>query len=840
MPDENNQDKPNDAAKKKIIVVKKKGTAAQPKKKVVIVTTPNAQADKTGGQDAQPNVSKAPAERPAETAKIQEPQYKNIYAQNQNLRKSPREKPITPSDNIEKNQPTSPQEDQRKRYPTYEDIKKNIESGRKGPSGGNPPPKHSGQGTYNKTFPPRNRNSEPQRTNENRPPRYPPRKTGPSRPFESGTGRPFAPTGSFPPQKPESVKKFRQKKPNEKEKAFSKDREREIEKFDRILSTKKHNVQKANPIPKQIEILEAITVNDLAKKMNLKVSELIGKLMQMGLMVTMNQTIDHETAAILASEYGTEVKVISLYDETIIKSDDDDPSRMSTRPPVVTVMGHVDHGKTKLLDAIRQTDVAGGEHGGITQHIGAYQVHHPKGPITFFDTPGHEAFSMMRARGAQITDIVVLVVAANDGVMPQTVEAIKHAQEAKVPIIVAINKIDLPDANPERIKQQLSDYDLTPEEWGGHTLYVEISALKKMGIEDLIDAIHLQAEVLDLKADFSRKAEGRVIETKIDQGRGIVATVLVQKGCLKIGDSFVGGIYPGKVRAMFNDRGQSVTEAYPSTPVEVMGFEGIPNSGDPFQVTNSEKEAREYAEKRQELKRQESGKNVKKITLANIYDKIQEDSIMELKVIIKADTHGSMEALKGALTKLSSSEIRLNVIHGATGPIVKEDVYLASASKAIIIGFHVRPSTDAQAAADQEKVEIRKYNIIYDAVDDIRAAMEGMLSPEIREEQTGTVEIRELFKVPKVGLVAGCHVTQGKIKRNSVVHIIRDGIQIYSGKLASLKRFKDDVKEVAEGYDCGLSFDNFQDIQPGDIVEAYDVIKIAKKLEATHESSQKA
>ena len=847
MSDQNNQENLPEHEKKKVVVVKKKPGPSSQKKKVVVVSktsgqTPQASADEESTSQQTKQSSADENKQVSNNQTNIEQKFKNIFEVNQNVRKSPREQGnFTTATTSKKTEQTSPPSSVSKTpQPSSTDIRKNIDSGRRGM-----PPSSSTKTGQNfgpqRSYPAKDENfrSDNKRPNEsqrvgspnNKGPRpFQRTTTSTSRPFENKASAGFGSSSSFTAIKGEPVKKFRQKKTPEKEKVFSKEKEKEKEKLDKLMINRKQQTQKANPIPKQIEILEAITVNELAKKMNLKVSDVISRLMQMGLMVTMNQQIDHETAAILAAEYGTEVKVISLYDETIIKSDEDVPERMVIRPPVVTVMGHVDHGKTKLLDAIRQTDVVSGEYGGITQHIGAYQVHDPRGAITFLDTPGHEAFSMMRARGAQITDVVVLVVAANDGVMPQTVEAIRHAQEAKVPIIVAINKIDLPDANPDRVKQQLSEYNLAPEEWGGTTLYVEISALKKKGIDSLLEAIHLQAEVLDLKADPVRRAEGRVIETRIDQGRGVISTVLIQKGTLRIGDAFVGGIFPGKVRAMFNDKGQSITEAGPSTPVEIMGFEGIPDAGDPFQVTQSEKEAKEYAEKRQELKKQESSKNVKKITLSNIYDKIQEENMMELKVIIKADTHGSMEALKGALTKLSTNEIRLNVIHAATGPIVREDVYLAAASKAIIIGFHVRPNADSQAAADQEKVEIRKYNIIYDAVDDIRAAMEGMLSPEIREEQTGIVEVRELFKVPKVGMIAGCHVTQGKIKRTSVVHVIRDGIQVYSGKLTSLKRFKDDVKEVSEGFDCGIGIDNFQEIAVGDIIEAYDIIKIAKKL----------
>jgi translation initiation factor IF-2 len=549
------------------------------------------------------------------------------------------------------------------------------------------------------------------------------------------------------------------------------------------------------------------------------------------MMVTINQQIDAETATILASEYDCKVNIVSLYDETIIETAADRTEDLLPRPPIVTIMGHVDHGKTKLLDAIRTADVASTEFGGITQHIGAYTVELPgRGKITFLDTPGHEAFTLMRARGAQITDIVVLVVAANDGVMPQTIEAINHAKEAKVPIIVAINKIDLEEANPDRVKQQLSEYELIPEAWGGNTLFVEISALKKLGIQDLLESILLQAEILELKANYKTRAEGKIIESKVDHGRGIVSTVLIERGTLKVGDSFIAGIYPGRVRAMFNDKGERVEEATPSMPVEILGFTGIPNAGAPFQVTETEKIARQVGSKRQELKKVEEAKNVKKITLDNLYDSIQEGDIQELKVVIKGDVHGSVEALQTALEKLSTAEIRLVVIHASAGAINEGDVMLAAASNAIVIGFHVRPTVKAMAVAEQEKVDIRKYNIIYDAVESIRSAMEGLLAPELKEETIGTVEVRETFKVPKIGMIAGCYVTSGKVRRNAQVHVVRDGVIVFSGKISSLKRFKDDAREVDSGYECGIGLAEFNDIQVGDQLEVYEVKEYAKKL----------
>ncbi len=601
--------------------------------------------------------------------------------------------------------------------------------------------------------------------------------------------------------------------------------------LEKNFQVKKKTIQKTNPVPKEIDIMEVVTVSELAKKMNLKASELISRFMAMGMMVTINQQIDAETVEIVASEYNCKVNIVSLYDETLVECDKGDDIDIIERPPIVAVMGHVDHGKTKLLDTIRSTDIVASEYGGITQHIGAYKVTTNGRSIVFLDTPGHEAFTLMRARGAQVTDIVVLVVAANDGVMPQTVEAINHAKEAKVPIIVAVNKIDLPEANPDKVKQQLATYDLIPEDWGGNTIFCEISALKKIGIENLLENILIQADILELTANPNCRAEGKVIESRVDHGRGIVSTVLIERGTLNIGDAFIAGIYSGKVRAIFNDKGEKIETAPPSTPIEILGFTGMPNAGDPFQVTDSEKTARQIGTKRQELEKIGVAKNVKKITLDNLYDSINEGAIQELKVIIKGDVQGSVEALKIALEKLSTSEIRLNVIHSAAGAIVENDVNLASASNAIIVGFHVRPTSKAQVLADQEKVEIRKYNIIYDAVEDIKTAMEGLLAPDLKEESIGTAEVRDTFKVPKIGTIAGCYVTNGKVKRNGIVHLFREGIEIFSGKIISLKRFKDDAKEVEKNFECGIGLEGYNDIQIGDIIEVYEMKEVFKKLE---------
>ena len=679
------------------------------------------------------------------------------------------------------------------------------------------------------------------RDQRGRPPVRPPARPPGRPPINSGRGAPVRrsepgrfnrsrPGGgepsSLPQENQKTVKKVFKPK-NKRQRDFQKKREGVIEKNFQI---KKKTINKTNPIPKKIDMMEVITVSELAKKMNLKASELIGKLMSMGMMVTINQQIDAETAQILASEYGCQVNVVSLYEETLIKTEEDDNVELKHRPPIVTVMGHVDHGKTKLLDAIRETDVVSDEFGGITQHIGAYKVQYNDNDIVFLDTPGHSAFTLMRARGAQVTDIVILVVAANDGVMPQTKEAIDHAKEANVPIIVAINKIDLPEANPERVKQQLSEYDLLPEDWGGSTLYCEISALKRLGIDELLDMILLQAEMLELDANYSCRAEGKIIESKVDHGRGIVSTVIIQRGILNIGDSFIAGVYAGKVRALFNDKGQKIDVATPSTPVEILGCTGIPNAGAPFQVTETEKIARQIGAKRQELERQGVANNVKKITLDNLFDSIQEGEIQELKVIIKGDVHGSVEALQTSLEKLSTPEVRLIAIRASAGAIIEDDINLASASNAIVIGFNVRPTPKAKLIADREKIDIRKYNIIYNAVDDMKLAMEGLLAPDIKEEIIGKIEVRDTFKVPKIGLIAGCYVLEGKVQRNASIHVTRDSVEQYTGKVTSLKRFKDDAREVLEGFECGLSVDNYQDIMVGDILEVFQIVEIAKKL----------
>ena len=697
---------------------------------------------------------------------------------------------------------------------------RSAEQARRGGPGGGQPPQSRGTGPSRPA--PTGRTGGPPRGGRPAPGGPPPRGGGGApesgRPDRSGGGGGAGKGRKFYKSKKKESYSNKRDKQQEKELAFSRN---------------KKPAPKANPVPKEIDIMDVVTVSELAKKMNLKASDLIGKLMNMGMMVTINQQIDAETAEILANEYGCKVNIVSLYDETVIEREEEKEEDLELRPPIVTVMGHVDHGKTKLLDAIRSEDVAAGEFGGITQHIGAYQVTLPEGhgKVTFLDTPGHEAFTLMRARGAQVTDIVILVVAANDGVMPQTREAIDHAKAAGVPIIVAINKIDLADANPDRVKQQLSELELMPEAWGGSTIFAEVSALKREGVEELLESVVLQAEFLELKASKNVPAEGRVIESQIDPGRGTVSTVLVERGTLEIGDSFVAGVFPGKVRAMFNDRGEKVEEAGPSMPVEILGCDGVPDAGDPFQVTEDEKAARQVGTKRQELKRVEEAKSVKKITLDNLYDSIEAGEVQELKVVIKGDVHGSVEAVQNALEKLSNKEVRLNAIRAAAGAINEGDVMLAAASDAIVIGFHVRPTPRAAALAEQEKVEIRKYNIIYDAVEDVRSAMEGMLAPNLQEEIIGTAEVRDTFKVPKIGVIAGSYVTDGVVRRNAKVRVFREEVQIHEGKISSLKRFKDDAREVAQGYECGIGLENYNDLKVGDTLEFYEIKEIAKKLD---------
>ena len=582
---------------------------------------------------------------------------------------------------------------------------------------------------------------------------------------------------------------------------------------------------------KKIKVYESIQVGELAKLMGVKASEIIRKFMEMGTMVTINQSIDPETAAIIAAEFGYEVEQAPIEEEQLLEYTPPSPEELEPRPPVVTVMGHVDHGKTTLLDAIRQTDVAAREAGGITQHIGAYKVRLENGQeITFIDTPGHEAFTSMRARGAQVTDIVILVVAADDGVMDQTREAVDHARAAGVPVVVAINKIDKPEANPERVKTELAELGLVPEEWGGETLYAEISAKKKIGIRDLLDLVLLQAEMLELKAAPNRPARGRIIESRLDKGRGPVATIIVQEGTLHEGDPFVAGTTYGRVRAMLDEHGRRLKQAGPSTPVEVLGFSEVPQAGDDFIVMPDEQKARKVAEYRARKQREAEVAREAKMSLEKLFEKLREGEIKELKVILKADVQGTLEALADSLQKLSTDEVRVNIIRTGIGAVSESDVMLASASEAIIIGFNVRPTAKAKALAQQEKVEIRFYDVIYKVIEDVKKAMAGLLEPEYEERIMGVAEVRATFKVPKVGVVAGCYVKEGKIERGAKVRLLRDNVVIYTGRIASLKRFKEDVKEVVAGYECGVGLENFHDIKVGDLLEAFEVVEIKREL----------
>jgi len=593
---------------------------------------------------------------------------------------------------------------------------------------------------------------------------------------------------------------------------------------------KKTEITVPKAIKRRIKVGETITVGELAKRMGIKVGEIINKLMSMDVMATINQTIDYDIATLVAGECGFQVEPAEVeFDESVLKASSV-PENLKPRAPVVTIMGHVDHGKTSLLDAIRQTNVTGGEAGGITQAIGAYHVHINGRDIVFLDTPGHEAFTAMRARGAQVTDIVVLVVAADDGVMGQTVEAINHSKVAGVPIIVAINKIDKPGAEPDKIKQALTEYGLLSEQWGGDTIFCEVSAKKKINIEELLEMILLQADVMELKADPDLPARGIIIESKLDRGRGPVATVLIQEGTLREGDSFVSKTESGRVRAMINDQGKRIKEAGPSMPVEVIGFSSVPQTGAEFFCVEDEKKARGIADYWTRKAREKELSSLSKVTLEQLYQRIKE-GVKECPVIIKADVQGSIGAISDALNKLSTDDIKLKIIHSSTGAISETDVMLASASGAIIIGFNVRPDARVAEVAQQEGVEIKLYDIIYNVIADVRAAMEGLLEPEFKEVVQGRAEVRELFKVPKIGTIAGCYVTDGKITRTSNLKLVRDGVVVFDGKLLSLKRFKDDAREVLAGFECGIGIEGFNDIHQSDVIEAYMMEKLEKKLE---------
>jgi translation initiation factor IF-2 len=581
--------------------------------------------------------------------------------------------------------------------------------------------------------------------------------------------------------------------------------------------------------PKRITLGESVSVNELAQKIGVPGTNVVRQLMKIGVMASLTQTVDYDTAAAIAQRFGVEAEPELDLAEEIFAPVAQDPARLVPRPPVVTIMGHVDHGKTTLLDSIRETKVTATEAGGITQHIGAYQIEYNGKLITFLDTPGHEAFTAIRARGARVTDIAVLVVAANDGVMPQTVEAINHAKAAEVPIIVAINKMDLAAANPDRVKQELTEHGLVVEEWGGDTIAVPISALRGEGIEDLLEMILLVAEVEDVKADPDCPARGTVIDAKLDRGRGPVATVLISQGTLRVGDAFVVGNYCGRVRALINDQGEQIKEATPSTPVEVLGISDVPQAGDAFVVVKDEQTARQVAGIQQQKQREKELSRTTRVTLDDLYRKIQEGEVKELNLVIKADVQGSAEAVRSALEKLSTDEVRVNVIHQAVGAISESDVLLATASNAVIIGFNVRPEPNARKAAERDGVDIRVYRVIYNLLDDVKAAMEGLLDPEFKEEVLGRAEVRQTFKVPG-GVVAGCYVLDGKITRAAEVRVLRDNVIVHEGKIASLRRFKDDVREVAHGYECGIGLERFNDIKEGDVLEAFIMVKVERSL----------
>ena len=635
--------------------------------------------------------------------------------------------------------------------------------------------------------------------------------------------------------KPDSRRPDKKKK-DQRDQRFNNDNYARFEKGDnrnrprnKYKEQKKQKVEIAPVIPKKVVIGEMIILSELAKSMHKTASELIKKLFEMGIMATINQSLDSDTAILLADEFGVEIEVKQEKIVEILEDDIDNPRDLKERPPVVTVMGHVDHGKTSLLDAIRNTRVTSTEAGGITQHIGAYQVEIQGKKITFLDTPGHEAFTAMRARGAQVTDISILVVAADDGIMPQTVEAINHSKAAGVPIIVAINKIDKPGANIDKVKQELMEYELVSEEYGGDTIMVPVSAKKGEGIESLLEMILLVAEVAELRANPKRQARGTVIEAKLDRSRGPVATLLIEKGTLKVGETIVAGSVFGKVRAMNDDGGKSVRAAGPSMPVEILGFSEVPEAGETFIAIKDERDARYAAQIQAIKKREEEMRKSARVSLDDLFAKISEGEVKDLNIIIKADVRGSVEAISQSLEKLSTEEVKVNIIHVGVGAINESDVMLADASNAIIIGFNVRPDAQTRKAAELALVDMRLYSVIYDAIEDVKKAMVGLLEPEIKETWLGQVEVRSTFRVPKIGLVAGGYVMDGKITRNSEVRIIRDGVIIFQGKLASLKRFKDDVKEVVQGFECGIGIENYNDIKEGDIIEAFVMEETARE-----------
>ncbi|WP_319780643.1 translation initiation factor IF-2 [Maridesulfovibrio sp.] len=681
---------------------------------------------------------------------------------------------------------------------------------------------------------------------------------GPGGPSGPGGGRPAGPSGARPagggrpvPGTPAPANDQSKKKKFKKDKRvveFGKDyrkndQERELEsKFRGKKRGKKGKtrleqqpvVQKPLKAAKRkIRFNEAIRLSDMAHQMGLKAQELIKALFGLGVMATINQSLDLDTATLLASEFEYEIENVSYSEEELLlpTSEADKEEHLKSRPPIVTIMGHVDHGKTSLLDAIRHSAVTDGEAGGITQHIGAYHVSTDRGEIVFLDTPGHEAFTTMRMRGAQVTDIVILVVAADDGVMDQTREAISHSKAAGVPIVVAVNKMDKEGANPERVQRELAEFDLVPEDWGGDTMFVPVSAKMRTGLDNLLEMVQLQAEVLELKANPDKGARGNIVEAKLDKGRGPVGTVLIQEGTINQGDPFVCGLYHGRVRAMFDDRGRKIKSAGPAFPVEIQGFDGIPEAGDEFICVADDKIARRIAQERKLKHRERELAGKSKVTLESFLASKPDQDAQTLNVVLKADVQGSLEAINEALAKLATDEIKVEVIHGGAGAITESDILLASASQAIIIGFNVRPTVKIKEIAEREEVEIRFYDIIYKLVGEIKDAMGGMLSPDIKEEYLGQAEVKQTFSVPKVGVIAGCYVVDGKLTRHAQVRLLRDGVVIYTGSLTSLKRFKDDAKEVAKGYECGVGLEKYNDIKDGDVIEAFQVVEVARTLE---------
>ncbi len=598
-----------------------------------------------------------------------------------------------------------------------------------------------------------------------------------------------------------------------------------------VFKGEKTQITMPKAIKRRVKIDDTIVLSDLAKRMGIKAGEIIQKLMGMGVMATVNQTIDFDTAVLVASEFEYELEKATFEETELLTAKEDEPDQVEERPPVVTIMGHVDHGKTSLLDVIRQTNVTDTEAGGITQHIGAYNVKTERGRIVFLDTPGHEAFTSMRSRGAQITDVVVLVVAADDGVMPQTIEAINHSKSAEVPIIVAINKIDKEESDTDRVKRELSEHGIVSEDWGGDTIFTEVSAKQNKGIENLLDMILLQAEILELKANPSKRATGHVVEARLDTGRGPVATVLVQQGTLKTGESAVCGIYYGKIRALINDRGIQVDSAGPSIPVEVLGLDGVPDAGDELIAVDDDKVAKQVSLHRGQKQRSKDLARSSRMSLEGLFEKMEEGEVKDLNVIIKADVHGSIEALKDSLNKLSGGEVKINIVHSATGTVHESDVSLAAVSEAIIIGFNVRPGAKVQDLADEENVDMRFYDVIYNVIKDIKDAMVGMMKSTFKEQILGRAEVREVFVIPKKGSIAGSYVLDGKVERGGLARLVRDGVVTYEGKVGSLRRFKDDAKEVMSGFECGIGIENYNDIKVGDVIECYNLEEIKPVLD---------